>query len=380
MKRELLDLAADLTRRGISFVVGTVVRAQGSSAALVGEAVLVTSLGSIHGGFTAARQRQILEEEAAAALAARAPRLISLPAEASERSTDGAAPTVELYLDPVLADPRLLLVGRSPILTTLATLARAIGYRLEGPAAEDTAGEGGPGGPLLAVISLDEPGGDRAVQEVLAHDPLYVGVIASRRRFAALRESLSRSVASDVLERIANPAGLALGAHDAGELAVGVLAQMIARRHGVLTVNEAVVSPCDGRVVTSTMELAREDRWGAVESASSAASASCFPSSAPDEFGITLRARASSPAFEARGPDVGSAAPATPRGAEASASAVPVRADEATDPVCLEVLETADARFVGRWDGRTWYFCCAACRSKFLANPLRYSGFIAVGS
>jgi P-type Cu+ transporter len=43
--------------------------------------------------------------------------------------------------------------------------------------------------------------------------------------------------------------------------------------------------------------------------------------------------------------------------------------------VCQTSIEISEARHFGTWQGLTWYFCSAACRSKFLANPLRYSAF-----
>lgn len=49
--------------------------------------------------------------------------------------------------------------------------------------------------------------------------------------------------------------------------------------------------------------------------------------------------------------------------------------DEAIDPVCQASVTISEARHVGTWQGLTWYFCCAACRAKFLANPLRYAAF-----
>lgn len=62
---------------------------------------------------------------------------------------------------------------------------------------------------------------------------------------------------------------------------------------------------------------------------------------------------------------------ARPDEASAGAAAAPQSGD-AVDPVCLMTVAIAKAVHVGTWDDRTWYFCCAGCKQKFLANPGRY--------
>lgn len=235
--------------------------------------------------------------------------------------------------------------------------------------------------------------------------PLYLGVIVSRRRFTLLRDALARRGLAAAADRIAHPAGLALGAHDPGEVAVGILAQMIARRNGVAAVNEASVTLSETSEVTSTMDIVVDN---VVEGPSGplpgtpAATASCFPSPVVEpmregDTGATLalRVRASSPALETRAARAASpsavavatsvAAPRLPPPPLASRSlaspsdgtpTVPEsELDEAIDPVCQASVTISEARHVGTWQGLTWYFCCAACRAKFLANPLRYAAF-----
>jgi YHS domain-containing protein len=45
---------------------------------------------------------------------------------------------------------------------------------------------------------------------------------------------------------------------------------------------------------------------------------------------------------------------------------------EATDPVCGMTVAIAGARHSAEVKGRMYYFCCASCRTKFLADPARY--------
>jgi len=126
-------------------------------------------------------------------------------------------------------------------------------------------------------------------------------------------------VAIAALDRIANPAGLDLGAREAGDVAVSILAQIIARRNAVATVVESTAAP------------------------------------AP-------RPRAALPVLGARAPAVSE--PAAPP-------------DHAIDPVCQMTVAVGTARHVGTWDQRTWYFCCAGCKSRFLADPAKYAPAVA---
>jgi len=52
-------------------------------------------------------------------------------------------------------------------------------------------------------------------------------------------------------------------------------------------------------------------------------------------------------------------------------------ADDAIDPICQMKVVVATARHIGTWDHRLWYFCCAGCKTKFLADPTRYVAALA---
>jgi len=332
MKRDLFELLANLTRDGVSFVIATVVRRDGLSSAHQGDMAIVTADGSFHGWIGGGCTRPTVEREAALALAERKPRLICLsptperdprPGILALPMTCHSGGTVEVYLDPVIAAPRLVLFGRSPIITALAALARTIGYLVdvadpdaradEVPAADRVfASVDDPGlarGAAIVVASMGDFD-EEAVVAALALEPTYLGVVASRRRYALLRESLvARGIATTALDRVANPAGLDLGAREPGEVAVSILAQIVARKNAIAAVTET-----------------------------------------------------SSPAV--------AASPAAPS-PRLPVLATPA-AEQATDPVCKMTVTIATAKHVGTWDDRTWYFCCGGCKTKFLADPTKY--------
>jgi xanthine dehydrogenase accessory factor len=69
----------------------------------------------------------------------------------------------------------------------------------------------------------------------MAVDPAYLGVVASRKRFAQIRETLvARGASSDALDRITNPAGLDIGARAPEEVALSILAEIVQVRRAAL--------------------------------------------------------------------------------------------------------------------------------------------------
>jgi xanthine dehydrogenase accessory factor len=315
-KRDLFDLASTFSRAGKSFVIATVVRREGLSSAHQGDMAIIGEDGGFHGWIGGGCTRPTVEREAARALASRQPRLVMLSPEPVGDSRPGllvlpmtchSGGTVEIYLDPVIASPRLALFGRSPIIAALAALAHTAGYLVD-VADPDLEADEVPGAdrvftsvqaPELAGASFVVVGtmGDfdeDAVIRALALEPKYLGVIASRRRYALLRDALlARGITADALAPIVNPAGLDLGAREPGEVAVSVLAEIVARRN-------------------------------AIE-------------------------------------------------AERDAPRVNPPAEVAIDPVCKMSVPIATARHVAEWSGRSWYFCCGGCRTKFLAAPAAFT-------
>jgi xanthine dehydrogenase accessory factor len=342
-KRELFDLAAQLTRTGRSLVIASVVRREGLSSAHQGDMAIVTDTGEFYGWIGGGCTRPTIEREAALALGSRQPRLIVLSPDPARDPRAGvlvfpmtchSGGTVEIYLDPVVASPRLALFGRSPIISALGALAHAIGYLVD-VADPDALADELPGADRI-FTSVDAPElagatyivvgtmGDldeEAVVRALALRPAYVGVIASRRRYALLCDALiARGISTEVLAALTNPAGLDLGAREPGEVAVSILAQIVARRNAVAAVRE---------------------------------------SGASIDAGDTSDASAST-----LGASVSTLPIAPPAPAPAPATAI--------DPVCKMTVTIATAKHVADWGARSWYFCCGACKAKFLAAPATY--------
>lgn len=191
------------------------------------------------------------------------PRLLFLgrPDESDPRSNEGmvivpmaceSEGALEVYLEPILPRPQLVAVGRSPAVFALEVLARDLDWDVV------VIDEGGDPGahphPELVRTTLEFEGlgigagsavvvatqghyDDLALEAALATDASYLGLVASDKRAAATLELLrDHGVPDEQLLRVVAPAGLDLGPIDNSEIAVAILAELVARRAaGALT-------------------------------------------------------------------------------------------------------------------------------------------------
>lgn len=185
--------------------------------------------------------------EALTALEAGRPRLVIFaPGGAEARPEEGAHPdtvvhamtchsggTVEIYVEPQLPAPTLVLFGDSPVTRALADMAAAVGLGVRTAGRDDgiTGGKGAGVPPLYAVVATMGEWDEEAVERALRADATYVGLVASPRRAGEVRRRLAeRGVEEAALDRLVSPAGLDIGAVEPGEIAVTILAEIIQRR------------------------------------------------------------------------------------------------------------------------------------------------------
>jgi xanthine dehydrogenase accessory factor len=139
---------------------------------------------------------------------------------------------VEVLIEPQLPDPLVAVLGESPAASTLADLARRIGWRVsDDPAGADAV--------VIATMGRDD---NAALQAALASGAGYVGLVASARRGAAVLAELREAGLDDeALARVHSPAGLDLGPSSQEEIAVAILAELVAWRHRQRTAAPAPV-------------------------------------------------------------------------------------------------------------------------------------------
>jgi xanthine dehydrogenase accessory factor len=242
----LLAVAAELERRGEPFVLATVVRCEAPTSAKPGAKALVRADGAIEGWVGGACAEPVVVREALNALRDGRPRLVGLYGEAglAPRRAEGildyamtchSGGTLEIYVEPYLPAPLLVLVGHGPVVDALATLAGAAGYSVlplidaPGPALDGLA----LGRRASVVIATHADTDEDALERVLRTDAGYVSLVASRRRATAIVEQLrQRGVPPDRLGRFKAPAGLDLGAVTPAEIAVSILAEIVQHHRG----------------------------------------------------------------------------------------------------------------------------------------------------
>jgi xanthine dehydrogenase accessory factor len=259
--RDITRAAARVLDEGVLAALVTVVestRADASRAAVrVGSKILLEESGAR----TGTTGEGALDE----ALAAYAPAFLESRVEARTLSTEEFAPGVEelrgarVLFERVESEPRVVVCGAGHVGAALARLAHAVGYRvtllddradfvarsrfpeegLELVAARAgwtealRAALGTGRGVYVAVVTRGHNEDEECLRAVLAARPRYVGMIGSKRRtnivLGRLREA---GFAEDDLRRVRAPIGLDIGAVSPEEVALSVLAEIVAERRG----------------------------------------------------------------------------------------------------------------------------------------------------
>jgi xanthine dehydrogenase accessory factor len=242
MLDDLLELANALRTEGEPFALATVVRCERPTSAKPGAKALIRADGTLTGWVGGACAEPVVVREALDALRDGRPRLVALVGEGggSRSQTDGvleypmschSGGTLEIYVEPYLAKPLLLLVGHGPVIETLATLARAADYSVAtvgGDAIDQGLERFSPTARASVVVATHADSDEDALERALRTEAGYVSLVASRRRAAVILERLERrGVPPERLGRIKAPAGLDLGARTPPEIAVSILAEII---------------------------------------------------------------------------------------------------------------------------------------------------------
>lgn len=256
---DVLERARELSQRGEAFALATVVWRRGPSSGKEGCRAVITASGQVFGFIGGACAEPVVVREARHILAEGVPRLIFLgtPDELESVAvregisyvpmscqSEGA---LEIYIEPVVPKPHLVVVGRSPMVETLVEMGQAIGWRIvlvdpdggsaeSHPSAHHVVSEldlkaAGVDERSLVVVATQGHHDEEAVEQALLAGPAYIGLVGSRPRAKSVLEFLeSRGLSKETLARVKVPAGLDLGRVSHREIAVGVLAELVKLR------------------------------------------------------------------------------------------------------------------------------------------------------
>ena len=324
MIADFLTKSAELVAAGEPFATATVVRCQPPTSSKPGDKAIVYPDGRLWGWIGGGCAQPVVIKEALKCLADGRPRLVRIiPSARDNDAEEGVVDytmtchsggALDIYIEPVLPKPHIVILGRSPIAQTLARLGRVIGYAVSVVGEELSAEDFGDAS-LLArknfsleaadfppqsyfVVSTQGEGDEEALEQALASNAGYVAFVASRTKTQKVIEYLRQSgVAEEKLKRVRAPAGLNIGAASPQEIAVSVLAEIIQMR----------------------------------------------------------------------------AAGQTQGSKQLQTKQQPAVAGEARDPVCGMTVDSANARYRSEFQNHSFYFCCAGCKQTFDQAPEKYA-------
>lgn len=241
MNRELLVLAAELSRQHQPFLTATVVWARGPSSGKRGSTAIIQTDGTVTGWIGGACAEPVVLREAMDALSDGKSRLLFLGSDediaAAARTDVITVPisctsegAMEVFLEPMLPQPYLVVVGSSPAVETLQELAGALGWRVT--ALDENLDFPQDITRSAAVIvatqgHFDEP----ALEASLSTEAGYIGLVASAKRAMTVLGYLrDRGTSEADLQRVHAPAGIDLGKVEHREIGVGIIADLVKRR------------------------------------------------------------------------------------------------------------------------------------------------------
>ena len=238
-RAESLRRAGGLADGERPFALVTVVRTEPATSARVGDRAIVFADGTMEGWVGGGCIKPTARREALAALDEGAPRLVRItpdtaaaqPGVRMARMTCASEGTADLYVEPFLPRPTLLVVGESPVAATLAAIAPPLGFRLLKLESEPTSDDVPyPQDTWMAVATFGEADED-AVEAGIRLGLPYVGLVASGRRADRVLDELrARGLDDEALKVVRSPAGLPIGTGGQEGISLSIVAEIFALR------------------------------------------------------------------------------------------------------------------------------------------------------
>ncbi|HLA99566.1 MAG TPA: XdhC family protein [Anaerolineales bacterium] len=323
MITEHLELLNSLVEQGEPFALASVVRAEKPTSAKPGAAAIITLDGTLRGWVGGSCAEPSVRKEALRSLADGQPRLLRLcpPESLGVGAQEGVVEialtcisggTYEIYIEPQLVQPRLVVVGHLATTESMVKLGRAMGYPVS-VVGYETSAERFPGAVQILdhidfsalritartyiVVASHGNYDEEALVAALRTPTPYVSLVASPKRAQAVLQYLRDSdLPAGWEERFKFPAGLDFGAITADEIALSILAEIVQFHRR--------------RTEQQIQQLLEAE-------------------SAPTS-------------------------------------------EIAIDPICGMTVEVGTARYTLEHQGRIYYFCTAGCRHTFERNPENY--------
>jgi xanthine dehydrogenase accessory factor len=295
-----------------------------------GSKAIIRPDGSISGWIGGGCVQPIVVREAQKALNTGKPKLVSISPEAMRGDWKGVEAyqmecqgggSLEIYLEPVIPKPELLIVGNSPVAQILTGLGRALDFKvcIADPEAEREqfpeadvvltdleSLRGRINSRSYVVVATMGNGDEEGLEAVVGTQPQYLGLVASKEKAKSLFQYISdRGIPDEDIAGVKCPAGLELGAETLPEIALSVMAEITRLRRVVSEQSLELVKISKGSILPVMQET--------------------------DD----------SPT-------------------------------ESLDPVCGMTVATANARYKMDLEEKTIYFCSLRCKVAFAQSPQQF--------
>jgi xanthine dehydrogenase accessory factor len=271
----VLQRASEMAARGEAFALATVVWRQGPSSGQLGSRAIITADGELDGWIGGACAEPVVLRAARQAIEEGTSKLLLLgtPGQFGDSVPEGmtvvpiacqSEGALEIFIEPVLPVPHLIVYGTSPMAQTLAGLAGQLGWRADLVGSEEQFAAADPRPSTMVVVATQGHGDEEAVERAIAARPAYLGLVGSAKRGATVLGYLAdRGLPASQLDRVQVPAGLDLGHTTHAEIAVAILAELVQRRAAAVAYGHAdqpsatrggaavAVDPVCGMVVTA---------------------------------------------------------------------------------------------------------------------------------
>jgi xanthine dehydrogenase accessory factor len=353
MLEQVLKQSAELLAKGETFAMATVVRCHPPTSGKPGDKAIIHNDGKLSGWIGGGCAQPVVIREALKALADGKPRLVRISPSSDGREegvvdytmTCHSGGSLDIYIEPVLPNLHVVILGRSPVARTLARLARAVGYEVSAVVPAGDADGFGDSKIITAqdfslsqvkitpqtyiVVSTQGEGDEEALEQAVqalqtlqtlpAAEPEsesmprcvpYIAFVASKTKAGKVLDYLrTKGIAAEKLQQVRAPAGLNLGAASPEEIAVSILAEIVQvhRSKAVVVQQENAPRP-----------IHAESRPGVIKEAVSG---------------------------------------------------------EAKDPICGMMVDTSQARYKSEYGGQWFYFCCGRCQQEFEKAPAQHATF-----
>lgn len=376
MTDSYFNKAGELLKSETPFATAIVVRAEKPTSSKPGDKAIITKDGGFFGWIGGSCAQPLVVEQAVKALSegkARFIRLSKNPEKNIPREglidlplTCFSGGTLEIYIEPQLPVPRLLIVGNLPVAHALAQLGKVMDYHiimvdpdaneitttLADELVTDISGIQSKITPLTYVVVASHGNYDElALDQALPSSAAYISLVASSTRAAAVIEYLKAAGHSDEeIARLKYPAGLDIQALQGKEIAVSIMAEIVQVRRNITEIDIDILSE---------IQAAQENIGFSIDPI----------------CGMTVAIHGAEHVLDHEGTSYYFCCV----NCKTMFSEIPEKyleqplpQGDAIDPVCGMTVAISSAKYMSEHDGDLHYFCAAGCKMEFDNQPSKY--------